>query len=94
MILYHYLISAFILYFNIKQNGDWENIAFDGSYTPAASGPSGEESFRSRLTFNGPSKMGAVIRLAAGDTLEVIIQDNLSTQTRVSMFAEGHEVTP
>lgn len=77
--------------FNVKDNGELANFAYDLSYT-TRSGGGGTDGLRCRYTFGGQSKQGVVIRLSAGESLELIVQDNLSTLTRFRVLAEGHIV--
>jgi hypothetical protein len=44
------------------------------------------------LTFAGQNKIGVATRLEQGQSLEVLIQDNLSSLPSFKMVAEGHEV--
>ena len=78
--------------FNLKTNQEIAGIMFD--FTPyAATNPvQGQNGFVSRLTFAGQEKIGVVIRLAPGEDLEFIVQDNLSTITKFEVMAEGHIV--
>jgi len=45
-----------------------------------------------RLTFAGQNKIGVAIRLAPGEDLEFIVQDNLSSLISFKVVAEGHIV--
>jgi len=78
--------------FNIKNNGDWGLVAFDGLYSAKA--PAGLNAFRSRLTFGGQNKVGAVIRLDSqlNDEFQLLIGDTIA-QTSVQVMVEGHVVT-
>ncbi len=76
---------------NVKTNGEFGLLCFDSAYTPRA--PAGSEGFRFRNTYAGPSKHGVTLRLEVNDTLEVLIQDNLSTLEEFLMMAQGHVVT-
>ncbi len=76
---------------NVKTNGDLALISFDASYTDKA--PAGENGFRFRSTYAGQNKHGVAIRLEAGDTLELLVQDDLTTLTDFQMMAQGHVVT-
>jgi len=75
---------------NVKSNGDIALICFDAQYTDKA--PSGENGYRFRNTFAGQDKHGVTIRLEAGDTLELLVQDDLSDLTDFQMMAQGHVV--
>jgi len=73
---------------NVKTNGDIALLAFDAQYTDKS--PAGENGFRFRNTYAGQSKHGVALRLAPGDTLEILIQDNLTGLTKFNMLAQGH----
>ena len=73
--------------FNAKTNGDLKNLMFDFSIE-AASG-SQQDGATGRLTFGGQEKLGAVIRLAPDEDLQLIIQDNLSTLSTMRVYAQG-----
>jgi hypothetical protein len=76
---------------NVKTNGDFGLLCYDTAYTDRA--PGGENAIRFRNTYAGQDKHGVTIRLEAGDTLEVLIQDDLSALTSFHMMAQGHVVT-
>jgi len=76
---------------NVKTNGEFALLCFDAFYPNKV--PTGVYAFRFRNTFAGPSKHGVTIRLAEGDILEVLIQDDLTDLTDFHMMAQGHFVT-
>jgi hypothetical protein len=79
-------------FWNAKTNGRIGLICGgDFNYTDRA--PGGSEGARFRNTFAGPEKHGVVVRLSAGETLEVLIQDNLTGLEEFHMMAQGHFVT-
>jgi len=77
--------------FNVKSNKDLANIMYDMDILVAA-GPALVDGVKGRLTFGGQNKLGVVVRLAEGEDLEIIIQDNLSALTTFQIYAEGHIV--
>lgn len=80
--------GAYYNYFNIKSNSELANIAYD--YTPVSSfNPSGDYGIVARLTTGGQSKMGVVSRIAPGEDLQVIIQDDLTGILDFSVIFEG-----
>ncbi len=79
-------------YFNVKSNGDFALLAFDAQY--AVKAPAGFYGFRVRLTYGGQNKHGVVVRLAPGESLQLIIQDDLSGLASFRMMASGHIVQP
>ena len=76
--------------FNVKSNGELAAIAFD--WEPRTVGGSGIDGFIFRLTFSGQEKLGAVQRIAPGEDLQLIIQDDLTGLVSLVATAEGHEV--
>lgn len=79
--------------FNWKTNGDIKQFAFDGTYQDGVIGPTGENSFSSRITFNGQDKHGVVLRIGTGDELQIIIQDDLSALSSFKISAMGHKTS-
>jgi len=76
---------------NVKSNGEIGLLAFDANYTDKA--PGGSYGYRFRNTYAGQSKHGVTIRLEPGDTLEILIQDDLSDLEIFNIMAQGHVVT-
>lgn len=76
---------------NAKSNGEISLMTFDFQYTDKA--PAGSYGARFRNTFAGQSKHGVTIRLEPGDTLELIVQDDLTDLEDFIMMAQGHVVT-
>lgn len=83
-------------YANIKANGDFANLAFDIVYTNRTT-PASTFGVRVRWSFAGQDKHGVAIRLAAGESLQILIQDDLTVDTQDILsfraIAVGHEVT-
>jgi len=77
-------------YFNIKSNGEMVNLMHDVDFYEAAK--HGTNGLGGRLTYGGQSKHGVTIRLGAGDSLELIIQDDLTSILSFRMIATGHVV--
>ena len=73
---------------NIKNNGSFGLHAYDTAYTDKA--PAGSYGFRARNTYAGQDKHGTTIRLAPGEKLEVLVQDNLVGLQFFYMMAQGH----
>ena len=76
---------------NVKTNGEFSLLCFDFAYTDKA--PSGSFGARFRNTYAGQNKHGVTIRLAAGEILELLIQDDLTGLEVFNMMAQGHVVT-
>lgn len=82
--------GSYISYWNVKTNGQWGELAFDKIYDDKA--PAGFFGFNTRLTYGGQSKHGVVIRLNPGESIELIIQDDLQGLETSSLMVEGHFV--
>lgn len=77
---------------NFKTNGDIERYSFDTAFEVNNGG--GIRSFSARMTWGGQSKHGVVVRLdgSLGESLELIIQDNLTGLASMSWMAQGSEL--
>jgi hypothetical protein len=76
-------------YWNVKTNGELSEIcAGDFNYSDKA--PGGSNGARGRNTFSGEEKHATGIRLKAGDTLELLIQDDLTGLESFTAMAQGH----
>ena len=77
---------------NIRTNGEIGLLTFDAMYIDNAGGGT-SYGLNFRNTYAGPSRHGVVLRLGEGETLEILIQDNLSSLEIFKMMAQGHVVT-
>jgi hypothetical protein len=77
---------------NAKSNGDLGSLAYDVTYTTRTV-PAGSYGLRCRYTFAGQDKHGVAVRLASGDSLQLLIQDDLTDLTSFRILAAGHVVT-
>lgn len=77
--------------YNIKNNGDFGIISFDKTYSDKA--PAGLFGINIRSTFGGTEKHGVVIRLGINESLEILIQDDLTGLTSFRMMGQGHVIT-
>lgn len=82
--------SQYLNYWNVKTNGQWGELAFDKTYDDKA--PAGVYGISVRLTYGGASKHGVVIRLNPGESIEFLIQDDLTGIMEASCMLEGHFV--
>lgn len=80
----------YINYWKIRNNGGWGELAYDKSYDDKA--PAGLYGFTTRLTYGGQSKHGVVIRLDPGESIEFLIQDDLTGLESGILMVEGHFV--
>lgn len=75
-------------YWNVKSNGDLSLLSFDTMYTDKA--PAGQFGYRFRNSYAGQDKHGVIIRLGLGETLELVVQDDLTGLLDFRMMAQGH----
>jgi hypothetical protein len=84
--------------FNLKSNREIAGIMYDWTPFASTNPQQGVDGFVSRLTFAGANKIGVTKRLALGEDLQIIIQDDLATAqggetiTVFEIIAEGHIV--
>lgn len=76
--------------FNVKTNSDLANIMLDFDIQAAQGNQ--QDGFIARITFAGQNKMGVSLRLAPGEDIQMLNQDNLTTLGFFGVVAEGHEV--
>jgi len=79
--------------FNVKRNGEFRLRAYDVTYTDKSK--AGLYSVGVRRSFSGTDKNGVTVRLTASskDTIEVIIQDDLTEMFGMKAVVQGHRVT-
>ena len=75
---------------NAKTNLDLLNLSYDLTFYTAVG--LGLDGLGVRYTFSGQDKHGVAVRLGVGESLEVIIQDNLTNLTQFRIIAQGHIV--
>jgi hypothetical protein len=84
--------------FNVKDNGEIANLCFDYDPYTTANLQQGQHGAKFRYTFNGQDKHGVAIRLNPGDSLELLVQDDLrllgelGTTAQFRVVGEGHFV--
>jgi len=78
--------------FNVKRNGELRLRAYDVTYTEKSK--AGLYSVGVRRSFAGQDKNGVTVRLDAetGDSIEVIIQDDLTDMFGMQVVVQGHMV--
>jgi hypothetical protein len=90
-IVFRVVNGARVNYFNVKDNSDLALLMYDvKEYEAAKHGANG---IGGRLTYAGQPKHGVTIRLEQGDTLEIIISDNITSILKFRMSVSFHEVT-
>ena len=72
---------------NFKTNMEMKNIMFDLEIQDAAS--QAQDGITGRFTFE---RLGQVVRIGAGEDLQIVIQDDLSSLDSFTVIAEGSEV--
>jgi len=77
---------------NVKSNGEIANLCYD--YDPhLATNPSqGQNGVNFRYSFAGQDKHGVAVRIGPGESLELLIQDDLTGLESFRIIAEGHIV--
>ena len=76
--------------FNAKTNLDLLNLAYDLTFYTAIG--QGLDGLGVRYSFSGQDKHGVAVRLGTGESLQMIIQDNLTGLTQFRIMAQGHIV--
>lgn len=78
--------------FSWKTNGDIINRCFDNDFQTNIG--NNFRGFTVRCTYGGQSKRGVTLRLigSEGDQLQIVIQDDLTTLSKVRVIAQGHKV--
>jgi hypothetical protein len=74
--------------FNFKTNGDIARFCYDVRYADKA--PAGEYGLNARITFAGQDKHGVTLRIATGDVIQWVVQDDLTGLSAFQIAAEGH----
>ena len=79
---------------NVKTNGELAALAYDWNPLLATNPAIGQDGFLWRYTLSGQDKHGVAFRVGPTRTLQMIVQDNLSTITTLRTLAANHEVIP
>lgn len=77
-------------FWNIKTNGDFAALSYDVTYSDKAG--AGNHGVRCRMSYGGQDKHGVTIRLAPTESLELLVQDDLSGLVRFIIAVQGHVV--
>ena len=80
----------YINYWNVKNNQEFVDLAYDVTYSEKAK--QGEFGLRVRISYAGADKRGVVIRLEPDECIEGVVQDNLISQKQISIMPHGHFV--
>jgi hypothetical protein len=79
--------------FNVRTNSDLAITSSDFTIYQASNPGIGLNGFRWELSLGGEGNLGTVIRIMAGEDLEFVVQDNLSSLTSYINQAQGSLVT-
>ena len=78
---------------NFKTNSEISHVSYDLEIYDAANPGQGVYGLNGRLTYAGQEKHGVTIRIGGGESIEFIVQDDLSGLTQFRVIAAGHMVT-
>lgn len=81
-----------INYFSIKDNSEISLHAYDMQIYASTNPASGIDGLAARMTWASQGKRGVAIRLAPGDQLQAVIQDDLTGLTTFYLQLQGHVV--
>jgi hypothetical protein len=73
---------------NAKTNGELAGVCYDVRIDSGAR--AGTDGLAMRKTYAGQDKSGTALRLRAGDSLQFLVQDNLTDLDFIRVVAEGH----
>lgn len=76
--------------FNVKTNGELVALVHDVKFYDGTQ--QGVNGLGARLTYGGQDKHGVVVELDTDESLELIIQDDLTTILSFTMIASGHVI--
>ena len=74
--------------FNVKNNGEFGELAYDLTYQDAAK--HGTYGLHCRMSFGSVAKHGTVLRIGNGEALELLVQDNLEDLDSFRIMVQGH----
>jgi hypothetical protein len=77
---------------NVKSNAELANLMYDLTIYDAAL-PFAVNGLAGRMTYGGQNKHGVTLRIGGGETLEFVVQDDLSDLLSFKIIACGHIVT-
>lgn len=75
---------------NAKTNADLALICYDFNYSEKAGGGGSLHGCNFRNTFAGQENHGVVLELLPGESLEILVQDDLTGLEDFTMMAQGH----
>jgi len=79
--------------FNVKRNSDLVELAYDVTFYDSSNPSQGVDGVSCRYTFNGEDKHGTALQLLPGDSLDLLVQDDLSGLLKFRILGQGYETT-
>lgn len=79
---------------NVKQNKDFGLLGYDWIPFSATNPAQGQDGFLWRYTLTGQDKHGVAKRIGSNRSLQIIVQDDLTSQTSLTAIGGNHEVEP
>ena len=79
---------------NAKTNSELKLLAYDLDIEAATNPQQGQDGFHWRYSLGGPDKHGVVKRIGSNKSLQIIVQDNLTSLTSLTAIGSNHEVEP
>jgi|GEM_PF-2201751 len=76
--------------FNVKTNGELGILSGPNGKVYDTKAPSGIYGITIKISFAGQSEYGVAVRLLTGESIQMLIQDDLTDLTKVSAMAQGH----
>lgn len=76
--------------FCFKSDAEISQFCYDLQYAPKA--PAGEYGLSARITFGGQDKHGVVLRIDQNDSLQWVVQDDLTGLISLRISAQGHAI--
>ena len=78
--------------FGFRNNAGLGIVAYDLTFYDASNPAQGQNGLLARCTFSGQEKTGVAVRLAPGEELQAVIQDDLTDIIQFNIMAQGHIV--
>ena len=87
-------VTEFKQKWNAKTNSKLKLLAYDLDIEAAINPQQGQDGFHWRYSLGGPDKHGAVKRIGSSRSLQIIVQDDLTSLTLLTAIGSNHEVEP
>lgn len=76
--------------FNVKSNGEFGEISGPADKAYDSKAPAGVYGYTVKINFSGQENIGVAIRLNQGESIELVIQDDLTDLLTFVCYIEGH----